>query len=292
MRDCNVALVQVCSGPDIHQSLAAAAAWTRRALDGGAELVALPENFWGIGPEGGKTAFACDLADPESSPILARMAAISAETDALIALGGLPERAADGDPALGRGLVYNTSALLRRGTVVASYRKIHRFDVTLADGSTLTESATVAAGSRPTAVRTSLGTLGLSICYDLRFPTLYQSLVAAGAEIILIPAAFTLLTGIDHWSVLLRARAIETQSYVLAPAQFGRHNQTRHSFGHSMIIDPWGTVIAQASPTAGVVTARLDAAFLTKVRGDLPSLRHRALPDPPTAHVIDLSDPA
>ena len=288
MRECDVAVVQVCSVPDVQASLDEAERWTREALDGGAELVALPENFWGIGVESGKPTVACELADPTSSPILARFAALSAQTDALIALGGLPERPSAGDPAGPAGLVYNTFALLQRGVVVARYRKIHRFDVSLADGTAHTESATVAAGDRPCVVHTDLGALGLSICYDLRFPTLYQSLVAAGAEILLVPAAFTLVTGLDHWAVLLRARAIEAQSYVLAPAQFGRHNASRHSFGHAMIIDPWGTVIAQASPRAGVVRARLDAAFLTRIRAELPSLRHRALTDPPKAEVIDL----
>ncbi|MBK8264007.1 MAG: carbon-nitrogen hydrolase family protein [Nannocystis sp.] len=288
MRDLNVILLQLSSTPNVDASLNDAEIWTRRALDRGPDIVVLPENFWGIDPPN-KHLHACDLDDPEGAPILRRMRELSAGSDALLALGGLPERPSPGDPAAASGLLYNTFVLLRRGAVIARYRKIHRFDVTLTDGSVLTESASVAPGERPLVVRTPQAALGLSICYDLRFPELYRSLVDAGAEILFIPAAFTLLTGIDHWSVLLRARAIESQCYVLAPAQVGRHSANRHSFGHSMIIDPWGTVIAQASPAPGLVSAHLDASLLARVREQLPSLRHRRLPSPPAAELLDLT---
>ncbi len=285
MRDIDAALIQMCAGPDPAASLRRAAELTAEALDRGADLVALPENFWGVAPPGfDRLTWAADLqglgADGdlpgEPPPVLAAQLALSRETDALIVLGGLPERPAPGDGAPA-GAIFNTLAVLQRGRIVATYRKIHRFDATLPDGSALLESATVAAGQHPTVLAAPAACLGLSICYDLRFPELYRALAAAGAEILLVPAAFTLLTGIDHWEPLLRARAIENQAYVLAPAQHGPHGHGRHSFGHSLIIDPWGTVVAQASRGDGVVMARLRADLLTRVRADLPVLTHRRL---------------
>ena len=180
-------------------------------------------------------------------------------------LGGLPELPATSDGA-SAGTIFNTLVVLRRGRIVATYRKIHRFDATLPDGSTLLESASVAAGEHPTVLATPDVCLGLSICYDLRFPELYRALAAAGAEVLLVPAAFTLLTGIDHWEPLLRARAIENQAFVLAPAQHGVHGHGRHSFGHSLIIDPWGAVIAQASRGDGIAMAHLRGDLLARVR--------------------------
>lgn len=286
MRECTAAVLQLRATPQIDASVAAAAAWCRRALEAGADLVGLPENYWGIGPEDAKFAFAVDLSRPDASPVLAPFLELSARSSALIALGGLPEAPGAGDAA-GEGRVYNTQVVLQRGRVIASYRKIHLFDADLADGSALRESATVAAGARPTVVRSEIGALGLSICYDLRFPALYRALAAAGAELLLIPAAFTLLTGIDHWSVLLRARAIETQTYVLAPAQHGRHSPSRHSFGHAMIVDPWGTIVAQCSPGDGMALARLRPELLIEVRRSLPVHRHHVLDVPPPATVVE-----
>ncbi len=285
MRDLYAAVVQMCAGPEPALSLQRAAELTEEALDRGADLVVLPENFWGVAPPGfDRLAWAADLVDLGSAgdlpgdppPVLAAQLALSRRSDAVIVLGGLPERPApaDGVPA---GVIFNTLVVLQRGRIVATYRKIHRFDATLPDGSILHESATVAGGRHPTVLATPDACLGLSICYDLRFPELYRALAAAGAEVLLVPAAFTLLTGIDHWEPLLRARAIENQAYVLAPAQQGAHGHGRHSFGHSLIIDPWGAVIAQASRGDCVTVARLRADLLNRVRTDLPVLDHRRL---------------
>jgi deaminated glutathione amidase len=284
MRDIEAAVIQMCAGPDPGASLARAAELTAEALTRGAELVALPENFWGVAPPGfDRLGWAVDLhrlgprgelaADP---PLLAAQLALSRGSDALIVLGGLPERPGPQDevPA---GAIFNTLAILQRGRVVATYRKIHRFDATLPDGSRLLESASVAAGGQPTVFDAPQACLGLSICYDLRFPELYRLLAAAGAEILLVPSAFTLHTGLAHWAPLLRARAIENQAYVLAPAQQGAHGHGRHSYGHSLIVDPWGAVIAEASRGDGVVMARLRADLLVQVRADLPVLSHRRL---------------
>lgn len=278
MQDIDVALVQMSAGPDPAASLARAAELTEAAIAGGAGLVALPENFWGVAPPGfDRLAWAVRLdavAAGETPPLLAAQLALSRASDALIVLGGLPERpgAEDAAPV---GTIYNTLVILQRGRVVGRYRKIHRFDATLPDGSRLLESASVAAGEHPTVFVAPQACLGLSICYDLRFPELYRALAAAGAEILLVPAAFTLHTGLAHWEPLLRARAIENQAYVLAPAQHGAHGHGRHSYGHSLIVDPWGTVIAAASRGDGVVVARLRGELLAQVRADLPALTHR-----------------
>jgi predicted amidohydrolase len=285
MRDLNAAVVQMCATADPDASLARAAELTAEALARGADLVVLPENFWGVAPPGfDRRPWAVDLAGlaPDGAlpgpppPVLAAQLALSAGTDAPIVLGGLPELPAAGDGAE-PGTLFNSLLVLHRGRVVATYRKIHRFDATLPDGARLAESATVAAGTRPTLLTTPAARIGLSICYDLRFPELYRALAAAGAEVLLVPAAFTLLTGIDHWIPLLRARAIENQCFVLAPAQHGAHGHSRHSFGHSVIVDPWGAVVAQASRGDGVALARLDAAMLERVRADLPVHTHRRL---------------
>jgi len=161
------------------------------------------------------------------------------------------------------------------GSIAAVYRKIHLFDVDLADGTKVLESQTVEPGSETVVAQAPFGTLGLSVCYDLRFPELYRRLVDAGAIALAIPAAFTLTTGKDHWHVLLRARAIEQQCYVLAAAQTGHHYGERRSYGHALIADPWGTVIAECGEGEGVAVAPIDPAYVDEVRRALPSLEHR-----------------
>ncbi len=267
-----VALIQMCAGPDPAASLARAAELTAAALARGVDVVALPENFWGIPPPGSdREIWAADLDDATTVPaVLASQHALSERSDSLIVLGGLPERSPiPGQPG------FNTLVVLQRGRVVARYRKIHRFDADLPDGSRLRESDSIAAGTAPTVLVTPRACLGLSICYDLRFPELYRALTTAGAEILLVPAAFTLHTGMAHWEALLRARAIENQAFVVAPAQYGSHGHGRHSYGHSMVIDPWGTVIARASHGDDIVVATLRGELLADVRRNLPALEHR-----------------
>ncbi|MET0592546.1 MAG: carbon-nitrogen hydrolase family protein, partial [Polyangiaceae bacterium] len=186
--------------------------------------------------------------------------------------GGMPEKSAD--PAR----PFNTCAVVApEGRVIAQYRKVHLFDVEVGDGQRYCESASTTPGDATTTVRIAGFSIGLSVCYDLRFPELYRKLVAAGAEVIVVPAAFTLATGKDHWHVLLRARAIESQCYVAAAAQWGAHPRGRRTYGKSLIADPWGDVIAQCPEGEGVVLADVDRAYLGEVRKNLPALTHRRL---------------
>jgi predicted amidohydrolase len=186
--------------------------------------------------------------------------------------GGFWEKAADSDK------VRNACVYMRAdGTIANVYRKIHLFDVDLPDGTKLLESETVEPGEEIVVADTPFGTLGLSVCYDLRFPELYRKLVDAGAIALAVPAAFTLTTGKDHWHVLLRARAIEQQCYVLAAAQAGHHYGRRRSYGHALIADPWGTVLAECGEGEGVAVAEIDPSYVQSVRGSLPSLAHRKL---------------
>jgi len=237
----------------------------------GAEVVLLPENLAYMGPEAGKFASAERLGDA-SQPIQRALAEAARAHGIHVIAGGIPERSDD------QRRPYNTCAVFSKsGEIIASYRKIHLFDVDLADGTTLRESAGSLAGKDPVVVTIGGFGFGLSICYDLRFPELYRALVDRGAEVLVVPAAFTLHTGKDHWHVLLRARAIESQCFVVAAAQWGKHPQGRTTYGHSLVVDPWGTVLAEAPDRIGVVVADLVRDDLRRVRTSLPSLRHRRL---------------
>ena len=179
----------------------------------------------------------------------------------------------------GEDRIHNTSVVFNReGEEIARYRKIHLFDVTTPDGASYKESATVKAGDQVVTYDCEGVTVGCSICYDLRFPDLFQALAEKGAEVIALPAAFTLQTGKDHWEVLLRARAIETETYVCASAQTGSFtvgNEQRHTYGHSLVADPWGHVVAKASDGVGIVSARIDPERVKRVRAMIPVAEHR-----------------
>jgi predicted amidohydrolase len=264
--------VQLSSQEDVGANLTRAAEMIIEAARRGATAVVLPENFAYMGDEEGKRAIAEPLIGEPAGPIAARVAAAAAAANVTVIAGGFPERSDDPERP------YNTCAVFAPdGRVAARYRKLHLFDVELTDGMKYRESSSTSAGTEPVVTEISGVKVGLSICYDLRFPELYRALSLAGAEAIVVPAAFTLLTGKDHWHVLLRARAIEAQAYVIAAAQWGRHPRGRATYGKSCIIDPWGEVIAQASEGEGVVTATLDPAYLEAVRAKLPALSHRRL---------------
>lgn len=258
------------STEDVEANLSTTERCVGMAAEDGAKLVLVPECFAYLGPEQGKLELAESL--PEGGPILARMQALARDRGVDLVLGGFWERS--DDPKKVKNACVHLDAT---GAVRAVYRKIHLFDVDLPDGTKLMESDTVEPGSEPVVTDAPFGTLGLSVCYDLRFPELYRRLVDAGAIALAIPAAFTLTTGKDHWHVLLRARAIEAQSYVLAAAQTGHHFGRRFSYGHALIADPWGTVLAEHGDGEGAVVARLDPEVVARVRRGLPSLAHRVL---------------
>lgn len=265
-----VGVVQMTSTPDVESNLRSVERLVAAAAEDGATLVVVPECFAYLGPDGGSLAVAEPL--PEGGPILARMAALARAHRVQLVLGGFWERGAS--PTKVRNACVHLGA---DGAVRAIYRKIHLFDVDLADGTRLEESATVEPGAELVVTDAPFGKLGLSVCYDVRFPELYRGLVDRGAIALAVPAAFTLTTGKDHWHVLLRARAIEAQSYVLAAAQTGHHFGPRRSYGHALICDPWGTVLAECGEGEGVATAWIDPGVVEKVRASLPSLRHRVI---------------
>ncbi len=266
-----VAAIQLTSTGDFAANLDRAVGLVERAAARGARLIVLPENFALLSErEEDKFAYAevCD----GSGPILQRMRTAAHATGAHLVLGGMPERSPE------PGKVFNSCVVVAPdGTVGPIYRKIHLFDVAIPDGATYQESKGVAAGTAPVVADLPWGKLGLSVCYDLRFPELYRALAAQDARLVVVPAAFTLHTGKDHWHVLLRARAIENQLFVIAAAQFGRHNLKRVTYGHSLIVDPWGTVLAEASDGEGLAVAELDFARQDRVRRELPCLSHRKL---------------
>jgi predicted amidohydrolase len=262
------AALQMTSLGDKARNLDKAVRLVEEAARRGASLVALPETFLYMGPERSKG----EAAEPLDGPTLARLSRLARDLKVHLLAGSILETNAPG------GRLYNTSVLFGpEGERKALYRKIHLFDVEIPDGARYCESETIARGSESVVAETSLGKIGLTICYDLRFPELYRALSAQGAQVLCVPAAFTHYTGKDHWEVLLRARAIENLSYVVAPAQVGQHTEKRTTWGHALIADPWGKVLASAEDGEGMALAPIDLAYLERVRRELPSLSHRVL---------------
>jgi deaminated glutathione amidase len=260
-----VALVQLDAGDDVELNVAIAASLADEAAAGGARFVALPEYLQFRGPDDGYRASARPVPGPWTEPF----AAIAQARRAWILVGSLAERS--DDPAR----PFNTSVLVAPdGSIAARYRKIHLFDVDVENGPADRESDRVSPGDRAVVADVDGVRFGLSICYDLRFAELYRALALAGAEVLTVPANFTERTGRDHWEVLLRARAIENGAYVLAPAQIGGP-PGQSAFGRSMIVDPWGTVVAQAADRVGIVTAELDLARVRSIRRQIPVLANR-----------------
>lgn len=261
----SVALVQLDATGDVATNIDAAVALADEAAAGGTRLVALPEYLHYRGPDDGFRASARPIPGPYTEPF----AEVARRRNAWILVGSTAETSAD--PLR----PYNTSALIAPdGTIAALYRKVHLFDVAVDRGPLDTESARVTPGDRPVTADVDGATVGLTICYDLRFPELYRALALAGAQILTVPANFTERTGRDHWEVLLRARAIENGAFVLAPAQIGGP-PGQPTFGRSMIVDPWGTVIAQAPDAVAIVRAELDLDRVTAVRRQIPVLANR-----------------
>jgi predicted amidohydrolase len=259
------AAIQMTSTADVERNLASAERLVREAASRGARLVGLPENFAFLRSEGEPVPEAQSL----EGPWVSRMAALAREHHLTLLLGSVPEAIEDAPR------VYNTSVLLGPdGSLLAHYRKMHLFDIDIPGMESLKESRSVAPGAEIVVAEAPCGPLGLSICYDLRFPELYRALALAGAEILTVPANFTERTGRDHWEVLLRARAIENGAYVLAPSQIG--GPPGHpAYGRSMIIDPWGTIVAQAPDAETWIAADIETDRVAAVRRQIPVLANR-----------------
>ena len=260
------AVIQVNSRDNPAENLATVERSLDRAANMGAQFVGLPELWTYLGPA---TGFE-EAAQTIPGPTIERLQEKARKHKMIVHTGSMVERSHT------PGKFHNTSALINRdGEIVAQYRKIHLFDVDLANGEKHYESERIVPGDQVVTAEIDGITFGLTVCYDLRFPELYRSLALRGAQVLLVPAGFTLHTGRDHWEVLLRARAIENLCYVVAPAQVGKYPPNRECFGRSMIIDPWGLVLAQAQDIPTVIMAEIDLARIEHARAQIPCLGHR-----------------
>jgi predicted amidohydrolase len=266
--------IQFTSARDYEPNIRVVSDLVRRARDGGADFVLTPENT-GLTEPIGKLRRE-KARDEANHPVLAALREIARETGVWLLIGSLAvdlsrePGAADNERRLA-----NRSYLVDPdGAVVARYDKIHMFDVDLAGGESYRESNAFRPGGQTVLTETPWGVLGMTVCYDLRFPQLYRTLAQAGADFLAIPSAFTVPTGKAHWHVLLRSRAIENGCFVFAPAQWGEHAEGRRTYGHSLIVDPWGEVLGDAGEGVGIVSARIDLAAIAKARRMVPSLQH------------------
>jgi predicted amidohydrolase len=268
------ACLQVTAGREVEPNILAAVALVRRARDSGADLIMTPEVSDMIEP---KRALRLAKATNEANhPMLATFRALARETGAWLLLGSIVIR----DDAEER-LANRSFLIAPDGAVAARYDKIHMFDVELPGGESYRESAAFRPGEAAVVAPVPWGVLGMSVCYDLRFPQLYRALAQGGADFLSVPSAFTVPTGRAHWHVLLRARAIETGCFVFAPAQWGEHAEGRRTYGHALILAPWGEVLAEAEDGIGFITAEIDPAKVAEARRAVPSLQHDRVFAPP-----------
>lgn len=260
------ACVQLRSSDDVQENIRAASTLIREAHAGGAEFVATPENTTLMAPDGGAKIERTFYEDRD--PALPIFQALAEELGVWLLIGSLAIRVSESKTA-------NRSFFIApNGHIARRYDKIHLFDVDLPSGEHYRESNTVAPGGRAVVAELPWAALGMTICYDMRFPHLYRDLARKGAEVFAVPSAFTETTGKAHWHVLLRARAIETGAFVIAPAQGGVHANGRRTFGHSLIVNPWGQVIAEAGTDPGVIFAEIDTREVSDARARLPALKH------------------
>ena len=269
------ACIQTNTGSDLAANVAAALALAREARAAGAELIALPEVVALIEPD--RAALAAASPGEDGHRALAAFASFAAAARAWLLVGSLTV-------GLGGGKFANRSFLLDpRGRIAARYDKIHLFDVDLPDGRRSRESDRYAPGDAAVMAPLPWGGLGMTVCYDLRFPALYWDLARAGADFLAVPSAFTRITGRAHWHTLVRARAIETGCYVIAPAQCGDHPGGRESYGHSLVVEPWGGIVAEGGEEVGFVLAEIDPARVRAARAALPALRNARRYAPPSS---------
>lgn len=265
-----IGVVQLTSTAEVEENLASVRTWVETAVGEGADWVALPENFASMRREGESIESAQDL----HGSIVRFVTGLARSHGVWILGGSFAERIPDDDR------VYNTSFLARPdGELAAVYRKIHLFDVDLGPegGGRFCESSTYRPGDEVVVADTPFGGVGLSVCYDLRFPELYRAQSSEPANFLCVPSAFAPATGRDHWEILLRARAIENQAFVIAPAQWGPHSPSRSSYGRAMIVDPWGIIRAQVGDETGLGIADCDLERLAAIRRSVPALQHRRL---------------
>ena len=261
------AVIQMNSRNRLDENLSTVEHFLDRAAAMGAEFASLPEFWTYLGPYSGFD----EVAQTIPGHVIERLQEKARKHKMIVHGGSIVERSSEFP-----GKFHNTSVLINRdGEIVAQYRKIHLFDVDLENGERHYESERIVPGDKVVTAEIDGITFGLSVCYDLRFPELYRSLALRGAQIVMVPAGFTMHTGRDHWEVLLRARAIENLYYVIAPAQVGKYPPNRQCFGRSMLIDPWGLVLAQAQDMPTVIMAELDLTQIERVRAQIPCLEHR-----------------
>src|SRR5215471_1414873 len=272
-RKLKAACIQLRSTDDVDLNIRQTSSLIRLAHKDGARFIATPENTNLMAPDGGaklEKSFS-----EKDDPTLSSLVALAAELEVWLLIGSLAIKVSEGKTA-------NRSYLVAPdGRIETRYDKIHLFDVNLPSGETYRESNTVAPGDRAVVASLPWARIGLSVCYDLRFPQLYRSLAKAGAEILTVPSAFTETTGKAHWHVLLRARAIENGAFVMAPAQGGTHANGRQTYGHSLIIGPWGDVLAEGGVDPAVVAAEIDLDDIAAARGRVPALHHDRPFSPP-----------
>jgi len=268
-----IACLQMNSGNDFAANLATLTAMAREAAAGGARFILSPE--YALMLDGSGRVMRERALEADGEPALSALAALARELGVWLLAGSLTLKSGDGR-------MVNRSVLISaESAVVATYDKIHMFDVTLPSGKVIRESSAYRSGERAVVAETPWGKLGMTVCYDLRFPHLFRALAQRGAVMLTVPSSFQRETGRAHWHTLLRARAIENGSFVIAPAMCGDHPGERMSYGHSLIVDPWGEVLADGGEAPGVVYADLDLARVRKVRTMLPSLTHDRPFSPP-----------
>lgn len=262
--------VQMCAGVDVSKNVQDASALIREAVSGGANFIATPEMTSLMDHTPG--ALFAKSTTEALDPALAALRALAAELGVYLLIGSLPIR--DVSPTLPRHCANRSFLIDPAGQIAARYDKIHRFDIDLGAGNVHRETRDFTAGDEAVLVRTPLGAIGMTVCYDVRFPHLHRDLAKAGAEILTIPAAFNNVSGAAHWHVLLRARAIETGCFILAPAQCGHHEDGRKTFGHSLVVGPWGEILAEAGDEPGVILAEVDLGEVYAARRRIPALDH------------------
>lgn len=268
-----VACLQLNSGNDLNANLASVRDLAGEAARGGARFVLAPE--YALMMDGSGRVMRERALDSDGAPALDALQSLARELGVWLLMGSLTVRTEEERIA-------NRSYLISaEGKVVATYDKIHMFDVTLPDGKVIRESSTYRPGDRAVVAETPWGRLGMTVCYDLRFPGLFRTLAQAGAHFIAVPSSFQRQTGKPHWQPLLRARAIENECFILAPAMCGDHPGNRQTYGHSLIVDPWGEILAEAGEAVQIVYADIDPARVARVRGMIPSLEHDRAFQPP-----------